>query len=479
MNRHHVFLDAMGLGPQWRLRHAPAVMEGDGAMADTVVDAVTDAAGDAAGAQAAGYPDDAVAHAAHAAPAGQAGAPAASDNVAGAAGTANHAPAAHAAVATGAPPGGAGQLPAASAAAPAAPRAAPSSGEDTSWFDDAPAAPSTRPALKSPPPAKAPPPARPAAQGAANPAAGAGGASGRDSGGDSGGESYAWFDDVPATPIAKPVRKAGPEADAEDEAPWRDAAPARPAARPGPQARPTQPAYPAHPAQRASSQSVPDDGMPWFDDAPLPSFDAGFDDLYGGEESESGSNAGVSDAAIARMDRAALQAAVQSCTRCALCRERGAAVPGRGADSAPWLVLATAPNGDDEAQGRPLAGAPGQLLDNMLKAIGVAPEAQAYVTTLVKCRPQGDRAPAPEELAACRPYLERELALAGSRAVITLGHTAGKGLLGAAARGKVLRLGQVPVVATYHPADLLRKSEDKARAWADLCLARSAFDGRA
>jgi len=438
MNRNHVFLDAMGLGPQWRLRNAPAVTDGDGAMA---------------GAQAAGYPDDAVGSAASAA---------------GAAGTEHHgsmaqAVAAHAAapwpenpaaVATGAPSGGAGQPSA--AATPAVPRAAQASGEDTSWFDDAPAAPSTRPALKSAPPAKAPPPARPAAQGAANPAAG--------TGGDSGGESYAWFDDVPATPIAKPVRKPVAEADAEDDAPWRAAPPAG-------TARQAQPG----PTSSSASPAMPDDGIPWFDDAPLPSFDAGFDDLYGEPESD----AGVSDAAIARMDRAALRAAVQSCTRCTLCHERSAAVPGRGADSAPWLVLATAPNGDDEAQGRPLGGAPGQLLDNMLKAIKVAPEAETYVTTLVKCRPRGDRAPTIEELAACRPYLERELALAGSRAVLTLGHTAAKGLLGAAARGKVLRLEQIPVVATYHPADLLRKPDDKARAWADLCLARSAFDGRA
>lgn len=209
----------------------------------------------------------------------------------------------------------------------------------------------------------------------------------------------------------------------------------------------------------------------------MPSFDAlpddmPFNDQYGEQE------AGVSAAAIARMDWPALRAAVHACTRCGLCRERGAAVPGRGPAQAPWLVLGTAPAADDEAQARPLAGAPGQLLDNMLKAIAVAPEQDAYVTTLVKCRPPGDRAPTADEMAACRPYLEREIALAGTRAVVTLGHTAAKGLLGAAARGKVLRLQQIPVVATYHPADLLRKPADKARAWADLCLARSAFDDR-
>lgn len=514
MNRQHVFLDAMGLGPQWRLRHAPAA-----AMAD----AMAEAAGEAAGLEGAAVPGHDAVQAAPvastlaampaagsamgtaaavaalaAAPVMPGVAPEAHVPVAGmpghtaaarAAGSetpnpavARHTPTPAAAAAATAEAGHAAGHPPAVSAAPATPRAAPASGEDTSWFDDAPAAPSTRPALKSPPPAKAPPPARPAAHAAASPAAGAGGR-GDGTAGAAGAESYAWFDDVPATPISKPVRKAAPEPDAADEAPWRDAVPAvnaRRPARPG-QAGPAASAFPA----------MPDDGMPWFDDAPLPSldasfdvsfdaaFDAGFDAGFDAPYGDTGADAGVSTAAIARMDRAALQAAVQSCTRCTLCRERGAAVPGRGADSAPWLVLATAPNADDEAQGRPLAGAPGQLLDNMLKAINVAPQAQAYVTTLVKCRPQGDRAPTAEELAACRPYLERELALAGSRAVITLGHTAAKGLLGAAARGKVLRLEQIPVVATYHPADLLRKPEDKARAWADLCLARAAFDGRA
>jgi uracil-DNA glycosylase family 4 len=182
---------------------------------------------------------------------------------------------------------------------------------------------------------------------------------------------------------------------------------------------------------------------------------------------------------IARMDWPALRSAVQGCTRCALSRERRAAVPGRGGERAPWLVLAAAPAVEDETQVRPLAGAPGQLLDNMLKAISVKAEPEAYVTTLVKCRAQDDRAPGPDVVAACRPYLEREMALAGTRAIVTLGHVAAKGLLGAAARGKVLRLAQIPVVATYHPADLLRKPEDKARAWADLCLARAAFDGGA
>jgi DNA polymerase len=183
------------------------------------------------------------------------------------------------------------------------------------------------------------------------------------------------------------------------------------------------------------------------------------------------------------MDWTALQAAVKSCTRCDLCHSRKAAVPGRGDANAQWLVLGAAPTAADEDQQRSIAADPGQLLDNMLKAIGVATDEDAYVTTLVKCRPTtadgADRLPTADELSACRPYLERELELAGTRIILTLGHTAGKGLLGGAARGKVLRYDGIPTIATYHPADLLRKPEDKAKAWSDLCLAKAAHAGRA
>jgi DNA polymerase len=111
-----------------------------------------------------------------------------------------------------------------------------------------------------------------------------------------------------------------------------------------------------------------------------------------------------------------------------------------------------------------------------------------YVTNLVKCRPVsakgGDRAPTAEEAAACRPYLERELALTGAGTVLTLGQIAANGLLGkplseplAAARGTVHELRGVPLVATLHPGELLRRGSDKTLAWADLCRARLAHAG--
>ena len=190
----------------------------------------------------------------------------------------------------------------------------------------------------------------------------------------------------------------------------------------------------------------------------------------------------VSDEEIAAMDWPTLQAAVKSCTRCNLCRTRVAAVPGRGDTQASWIMLATMPTAEDESAIEPVAGDPGILLDNMLRALDQSTAQGAYVTNLVKCRPSNDdgsdRLPTGDELAACRPYLDRELQLAQSRVLVTIGQTAAKGLLGSAARGAIRSYKEVPVVATYHPSDLLRKPEDKGKAWSDLCLAKAAHAGR-
>jgi DNA polymerase len=194
----------------------------------------------------------------------------------------------------------------------------------------------------------------------------------------------------------------------------------------------------------------------------------------------------VSDADIAAMDWDQLRAAVASCSRCGACAKDGRKpVFGMGPARAQWLVAAGASTAADEGAGAPLAGDTGKLLDNMLFAIGASREADVYVTNLVKCRPSsakgGDRAPTAEEAAACRPYLERELALTGAGTVLTLGQIAANGLLGqplseplAGSRGSVHDLAGVPLVATLHPGELLRRGADKAQAWADLCRARAA-----
>jgi uracil-DNA glycosylase family 4 len=191
---------------------------------------------------------------------------------------------------------------------------------------------------------------------------------------------------------------------------------------------------------------------------------------------------------IARMDWDELRTAVAECTRCG-CKDGRKPVFGAGAVAAKWFVAAGATSAADEQAGVPLAGDAGKLLDNMLAAVGLSRERDVYVTNLVKCRPAsangGDRAPSADEAAACRPFVERELALTGAGTVLTLGQIAANGLLGkplqeplAGARGSVHALGGVPLVATLHPGELLRRGADKALAWADLCRAKAAHAGR-
>jgi len=254
-----------------------------------------------------------------------------------------------------------------------------------------------------------------------------------------------------------------------------------------PHAQPAESAQPA-PIAPAAPAAEPSDDVPYVAAADSGEDTAWFDDVpaappaarapASAPRAAPAAKGPVSEDAIAEMDWDELQAAVSSCTRCGLCAARRQAVPGRGAPKASWMVIAAAPSAADEDAGQTISGEAGQLLDNMLKAVALSTDSNAYITTLVKCRPQtedgADRLPSAEEVMACRPFLEREMALSGAAMSLTLGQLAAKGLLGVAARGKVHHYGTLPVVATYHPDDLLRKPQDKAKAWADLCLARDA-----
>ncbi len=191
--------------------------------------------------------------------------------------------------------------------------------------------------------------------------------------------------------------------------------------------------------------------------------------------------------AIAAMDWDALRAAIARCKRCGDCAGRKP-VYGAGPQAARWFVASGASSAADEKEGVPLAGEAGKLLDSMLAAVDLTRQRDVYVTNLVKCRPAsangGDRAPTSEEAAACRPFVERELVLSGAAVVLTLGQIAANGLLGkplqeplAGTRGTAHTLVAVPLVATLHPGELLRRGGDKALAWADLCRAR-ALDAR-
>lgn len=194
-------------------------------------------------------------------------------------------------------------------------------------------------------------------------------------------------------------------------------------------------------------------------------------------------------ATIAAMPWPALQQAVATCQACALCQSRTNTVFGVGDSQADWLVVGEAPGENEDLQGEPFVGAAGQLLDNMLKAIGLARSATnasngpqgVYITNTLKCRPPGNRNPEAAELAQCAPFLQRQIELVQPKIILAMGRFAVQSLLGSTEplgklRGRVHRYQagsvSVPVVVTYHPAYLLRNLPDKAKAWADLCLAR-------
>jgi DNA polymerase len=189
-------------------------------------------------------------------------------------------------------------------------------------------------------------------------------------------------------------------------------------------------------------------------------------------------------AGVEQMDWATLQATVANCRACGLCQTRKHTVLGVGERGADWMVIGEAPGENEDLQGEPFVGQAGKLLDNMLKAIGLSRQTEGrppgvggvYIANTLKCRPPGNRNPEPQELQTCAPFLERQVALVQPKIILAMGRFAVQSLLQTTEpigklRGRVHQYQGVPVVVTYHPAYLLRNPADKARAWADLCLA--------
>jgi DNA polymerase len=182
-------------------------------------------------------------------------------------------------------------------------------------------------------------------------------------------------------------------------------------------------------------------------------------------------------ARIATLDYAALIEDIAACTACGLCRKRHRTVPGVGDIAAEWMFVGEAPGADEDAQGEPFVGAAGQLLDNMLAALGLERARNVYIANVLKCRPPGNRDPEPLEAQACGPYLDRQIELIAPRLIVALGKSAACRLLDveasvASLRNRVHRYRGTPLIVTYHPAYLLRSPADKAKAWEDLLFAR-------
>jgi DNA polymerase len=187
---------------------------------------------------------------------------------------------------------------------------------------------------------------------------------------------------------------------------------------------------------------------------------------------------------VSGLDWEALQAQVAGCALCELHGGRTQTVFGVGNRGADWLVIGEAPGKDEDRQGEPFVGRAGQLLNAMLAAIGLK-RGQVYIANILKCRPPNNRDPKPEEVACCEPYLLRQIALIEPRIILAVGRVSAQNLLQTdmpigKLRGRVhaFRNTGIPLVATYHPAYLLRSPAEKRKAWQDLQLALSTLQER-
>ena len=187
----------------------------------------------------------------------------------------------------------------------------------------------------------------------------------------------------------------------------------------------------------------------------------------------------VTTAALAAADKAAALQLIRDdlgdCTRCALHKGRNKIVFADGDPNARLMFVGEGPGADEDAQGLPFVGRAGQLLNNMIAAMGLKRE-QVYIANVVKCRPPGNRTPEPDEANTCSPFLFRQIDVVRPQVLVALGATAATYLLGhrqplAGLRGRVHAFRGMQLIVTYHPAFLLRDPRQKKEAWADLQIA--------
>ncbi|UCC75259.1 MAG: uracil-DNA glycosylase [Gemmatimonadota bacterium] len=176
----------------------------------------------------------------------------------------------------------------------------------------------------------------------------------------------------------------------------------------------------------------------------------------------------------------ALRVEVLACIRCRLAEGRTTVVFGEGDPRADLLVVGEAPGYEEDRSGRPFVGPAGKLLDKMLAAIGFRRD-EVFICNVLKCRPPSNRDPAADEVAACRPYLRKQVELVAPKAICALGRFAAQTVLASEAsltrlRGVTHEFMSIPVVVTYHPAALLRNQQWKRPAWEDLKVLRRIYD---
>lgn len=179
---------------------------------------------------------------------------------------------------------------------------------------------------------------------------------------------------------------------------------------------------------------------------------------------------------------AQIHAEIGDCTRCPLHLERTHVVHTEGDRKARLMFVGEAPGADEDAQARPFVGRAGQLLTKIIEAIGLKRE-EVLIGNVNRCRPPQNRAPMPDEAATCKPYLEREIAVAQPDVIVVLGNTALRNLLDTRegitrARGRFHDYKGIKVMPTFHPAYLLRDPSKKRETWEDLKKVRDYLDSQ-
>jgi DNA polymerase len=178
--------------------------------------------------------------------------------------------------------------------------------------------------------------------------------------------------------------------------------------------------------------------------------------------------------AVGRRTLAQIRAELGDCTRCKLHTTRKSIVFGVGDENAPLMFVGEAPGEQEDKRGEPFVGPAGELLDKMIEAMGWSRQT-VYINNILCCRPPGNRNPQPDEVAACKPFLDARIGAIAPRIIVALGRPAANTLLGtdapiSALRGKFHERFGVKVMPTFHPAYLLREPDRKRDAWADLKL---------
>lgn len=203
----------------------------------------------------------------------------------------------------------------------------------------------------------------------------------------------------------------------------------------------------------------------------------GYDDLYLGQSETEGGPAKAADSSkrdLETLDEVERRAA--GCELCSLSRGRRSVVFGSGSPDADLMLIGEGPGAEEDRQGLPFVGPAGELLTKILQAIDLE-RSEVYIANIVKCRPPGNRDPKPEEVAACRPYLESQIDLIRPKVIVLLGRVAAQTLLGndsplGRLRGTWHSVRGVEARATYHPAALLRNAGFKRPTWEDMQIIR-------